>query len=387
LKRGPLHDVMVATHYWSPGWASALDDYLRPRMRTFRFINLPLFGDGSAASYRLYRDGKLAAEITRPGDRGPARYAADIRTTISWAKRDGPAQLFIAGDNLLALAGLWLRRRGLVKAVVLYTIDFVPQRFANPVANDLYHRIDRFGAARADVVWNTASGIVEAREQRDAGRKSAPQLIVPIGAYVKRIEPLPAATRRPTIAYIGHLLEKQGLQVVIEAMPEVLRNAPEARLLVIGDGPYRAKLEELARDLHVEAAVEWAGFYDDHSAIERLLLDCSVGVAPYVPGEANYSRYQDLPGKIVTYLACALPVITTEVPRHGHLLESSGAGRVVAYTSEAMARAVVGYLSDPAALAKASDAARHLGLSYDWDEIFDRALSETTRLTRELQNG
>jgi glycosyltransferase involved in cell wall biosynthesis len=382
-----IRDVVVATHYWSPGWASALDDYLKPRMPSYRSINLPLFADGSTASYRMYRGGTLAAEMTRPGDRGPGRYLADIRRTISWAQRDGPAQLFLAGDNLLALAGLWLRRRRLVEAVALYTIDFVPRRFKNPLANDLYRRIDRLGVARADVVWNTASGIIEARKQRDAGRRSAPQLIVPIGAYVKRIVPRPAASRRPTVAYLGHLLEKQGLQVVLEAMPRVLHLSPQARLLVIGDGPYRARLEELARELHVDGAVEFAGFHDDHAAIERRLVECSVGVAPYMPWDENYSQYQDLPGKIVTYLACGLPVITTEVPRHGHLLETSGAGRVVAYTPDAMATAIAGYLSDPAALAQASQSARRLGLSYDWDEIFDRAFSETTRLTRALHDG
>jgi glycosyltransferase involved in cell wall biosynthesis len=382
-----IRDVTVATHYWSPGWASALDEYLRARAARYRWIGHPLFADGSAASYHLYEHGELVKSVEKAGIAGPSRYLGDVRRTLAWARLDGPTDLFIAGDNLIALAGLRLRSRGLARAVVLYTIDFVPQRFRNLLANRAYHGIDRFAVARADVVWNTASGIVEGRRERDGARRQAPQLIVPIGAHVKRIVPRPVEQRRPTIAYLGHLLEKQGLQVVIQAMPEVLRRRPGACLLVIGDGPYRARLEALTSDLGVAGAVEFTGFHDDHAVIEELLLDCSLGVAPYEPGDANYSRYQDLPGKIVTYLACGLPVITTTVPRHGHLLESSGSGQVSEYSPMAMADAIDRYLSDPALLTKASECARHLGLSYDWDEIFDRALSETGRLAKGLRDG
>lgn len=296
--------------------------------------------------------------------------------------------MFIAGDNLIALAGLWLRRRGFAKAVVLYTIDYVPKRFANPLANSAYHGIDRFAAGRADVVWNTASGIVEARAIRDWGHRLAPQLVVPIGAYTKRISAQTDDTnRRPTIAYLGHLLEKQGVQVVIEALPQVLRAAPDARFLIIGDGPHRGQLEALAQKLNVAEAVDFAGFSDDHEDIERRLLRCSIGVAPYVPEAANYSQFQDLPGKIVTYLACGLPVITTEVPRHGHVVEGAGAGKVVAYDKDEFASSIIDYLSHPDRLAAARESAIRLGQSYDWDEIFDRALAETIRLTPALSAG
>jgi len=377
-----VRDVVVATHYWSPGWASALDEYLKPRTERYRWIGHPLFADGSVANYRLYENGRQTAGFEKAGVRNATRFAADVRRTIQWSRLGGPTDLFIAGDNLLALAGLWLRRRGLARSVVLYTIDYVPKRFANPLANAAYHRIDRFAVRHADVVWNTASGIVEARGERDRGHSQAPQLVVPIGAHTKRLaERAGRGIRGRTIAYLGHLLEKQGLQVVIEAMPEVVRKFPGARLLIIGDGPHRAELEALTKKLDVEACVEFAGFMDDHEAIERRLLECEVGVAPYVPGADNYSQFQDLPGKIVTYLACGLAVITTSVPRHGDRVAAAGAGRVVAYDAASFAAAINGYLSDESSLGQAREAALVLARSYDWDEIFDRAISDTARIT------
>jgi len=377
-------DVILATHYWSPGWASALDDYLKPRAKSYRWIGHPLFVDGSPATYRVYRDGDLVKSVDLKGGRGPLRHAQDLWRTLHWARHEDRADIFVAGDNLLALAGIWMRWRGRVRAVVLYTIDFVPQRFKNPIVNRLYHSIDRFAASRSDVVWNTAKGVIAARAERDGDHRLAPHIVVPIGAYTQRIGGKGDKPRRRTIAYLGHLLEKQGLQVVISALPEITRKFPDARLLVIGDGPYRPELEKLAVSVGVSEAVEFAGFSDDHLEIERRLLECAIGVAPYVPKPENYSRFQDLPGKIVTYLACGLAVITTEVPGDGKLIVEAGAGRVVDYTPASFAGAINDYFQDPALLAKTSASAVKLGGAYDWTEIFDSAFSQTHSL---LQSG
>ena len=371
--------VVVATHSWSPGWATAIDEYLRPRADRYLWISHPLFAGQGRSEFRLYEKGQLVDSGDAAGGAGPGRYGADLVRTVRWCTRHGKFDLFVAGDNLIALAGLWLRARRRVSAVVLYSIDFVPRRFSNSVMNGVYHWIDRVAVARSNVVWNTAEGVIEGRRERDGGPARSPQLVVPIGAEVERIasEHVPRASN--AIVYLGHLLEKQGVQVVIEAMPAVLAQVPDARLVVIGDGPYMATLVELAKRSGVSGAVEFVGFVDDHARIERLLLSCAVGVAPYVPDEANYSRFQDLPGKIVTYLACGLPVVTTVVPRHGELLEKAGAGRVVDYTPGAFASAIVSYLGDAAALHATAAAAAQMGLAYDWRRIFDGAFEQTGR--------
>lgn len=369
--------VVVATHSWSPGWATAIDEYLRPRAERYLWISHPLFAGEGRSEFRLYEKGRLVASGDAAPGSGPGRFGADLARTVRWCTRYRKFELFVAGDNLIALAGLWLRARGRVDHVVLYSIDFVPRRFSNPVLNRVYHSIDRLAVARSNVVWNTAEGVIEGRRQRDGGPARTPQLVVPIGAEVERITAEHVERDSNAIVYLGHLLEKQGVQVVIEAMPAVLAKVPRARFVVIGDGPYMASLVDLAKASGVSKAVEFVGFLDDHARIEQLLLGCAVGVAPYVPDESNYSRFQDLPGKIVTYLACGLPVITTTVPRHAGLLEKAGAGRIVDYSPSAFASAIVSYLGDEKALRAAAAAAAQMGLRYDWRRIFDGAFEQT----------
>jgi glycosyltransferase involved in cell wall biosynthesis len=182
-----------------------------------------------------------------------------------------------------------------------------------------------------------------------------------------------------SIVFLGHVLEKQGLQVVVEALPAIHEIVPDVRLLVIGDGPYRPALEELASHLRVQESIEFVGFRDDHFAIEEWLLGCELGVAPYVPAPWNFSRFQDLPGKIINYLACGLAVVITDVPRLAHAVEDAGAGRVVEYSPAAIADAIIAYFVDPALLERTRTAALSFVESYDWVEVFDNAFDETDR--------
>jgi glycosyltransferase involved in cell wall biosynthesis len=52
--------------------------------------------------------------------------------------------------------------------------------------------------------------------------------------------------REPIVLFVGRLVEKKGCRYLIEAMVEVQGQIPDARLVVIGDGPLRASLEQSA---------------------------------------------------------------------------------------------------------------------------------------------
>jgi glycosyltransferase involved in cell wall biosynthesis len=373
--------IVLATHYYATGPALDLEAYLQPLTDELLFIAHPLFAGGGPSYVRRYVAGRISPPPPVAGEGrggGPLRYLSEVWRTVRWV--DGAWDLFIAGDPLLAMAGLWLRRRRRVRHLVLYSIDYSPRRFSNPVLNRVYHRIDRLAAQHADVVWNVSPAIETARRDRD-GRAAAPQMVVPLGTYFDRIPRSKAAPSTPRLAFLGHLLEKQGLQLVIEALPAIRRRLPAVTLLVLGDGPYRAALERQSAELGVADAVEFAGFIDDHREVERRLAGCTLGLAPYVPDPESFSRFAD-PGKIKTYLACGLPVILTNVPPIAPLLEERGAGRIVPYELTALAEAIVEYLTDRERLEQARTAAVELGGEYAWDRVFGAAFKASAPYLR-----
>jgi glycosyltransferase involved in cell wall biosynthesis len=374
--------LILATHYWAFGPAIALREYLEPRAEQLLFIAHPIAG-AQRSYFRLYAGGQLVKEEAHRPLAGSARYLQEAYRTVKWASRNARNfQIFIAGDSFLALAGLWLRWRRRVQYVVLYTVDFVPRRFPNAGLNRVYHSVDSFAVRRANVVWNASRAIELARRERDGPVRTAPQIVVPVGAHFQRIRRLPLAEANPrSVAFVGHLLEKQGLQIVIEAWPIIRAAVPGATLLVIGDGPFRGALETQARRLGVADAIEFFGYTDDQEEIERRLVPAALAVAPYLPDPLSFTRFAD-PTKLKTYLACGLPIILTDVPPNARQIEQAGAGSVVSYTADAFAHAIVSYLTDRNKLEQGRRAAVELGATFDWDRVFTDAWNTTEPLLR-----
>ena len=89
----------------------------------------------------------------------------------------------------------------------------------------------------------------------------------------------PPLGRFPVVAYAGRLVPKKGVDVLLSAMAIVHERLPETRLLIIGDGPERNRLEHLANKLGIKAAVEFGGHLDA-TAMEDALACAWVQVVP-----------------------------------------------------------------------------------------------------------
>ena len=371
--------VGIASHVWAAGAAQALAEYLRRRHLPHLFVGHPFHRSPPEPSYCLQTsaDGatRRSSALLLPIPE-PYRYVVDFLVTLRWFLRLGPVDVFVGCGNLNAFAGLLLRRLGRAHVVVFYAIDHVPLRFRQRLLNAAYQRIERLCLRQSDLVWNVSPAMAEARaEEGLPPAVCARQVVVPIGGGFDLARRSRPAGDSATIAFVGHLLEKQGLQVALRALPEVRRALPEARLLVIGSGPYEPELRALMERLGLRAFVRFTGRLDSPRAIHDLLATGAVGIAPYLRELDTFTRFAD-PGKIKDYLACGLPVVTTDVPPIAPLLVRRGAGIIVEPTPAALAAALLAILRDPARRRAMAAAAAHLGLEYDWERVFDAAFAE-----------
>jgi glycosyltransferase involved in cell wall biosynthesis len=91
--------------------------------------------------------------------------------------------------------------------------------------------------------------------------------VLPMGVDTTRFTPQafsPALRARlnplgPVLLFVGRLVEKKGARYAIEGMPKIVAAHPDARLIIVGDGPLRSELEALARHLDVAGSVTFAG--------------------------------------------------------------------------------------------------------------------------------
>jgi glycosyltransferase involved in cell wall biosynthesis len=89
----------------------------------------------------------------------------------------------------------------------------------------------------------------------------------------------PPLGKYPVVGYAGRLVPKKGVDVLLSAMAVVHGQLPEARLLIVGDGPERTRLECLANDLGIEAVVDFSGHLDS-MAMEDALASAWVQAVP-----------------------------------------------------------------------------------------------------------
>lgn len=308
-------------------------------------------------------------------------FARQAWLTLWWGlTQAGGSELFIGMNPLNAFVGILLKRLRRVQGVIFYTIDYVPNRFPQRWLNAAYHWVDRFCVRHADQVWNLSGRMVEAREAHGISpRYRAKQIVVPMGTDGQFTSYPDGPVERTTAVYFGGLMEKQGVQLGIEALPLLRRSVPQARLLVIGGGrpEDRARLERLAQTLGVSQAVEFTGVIADHDEALARLRRCAVGIAPYTDSKDNFTRNTD-PGKPKAYLSAGLPVVITDVPEIAQIIDRAGAGFTIPYDAAALAGALARLFTDDDLFTRCRQHARALAGEYRWDLIFDRAFTVKT---------
>src|SRR5438309_11333226 len=67
-----------------------------------------------------------------------------------------------------------------------------------------------------------------------------------VGVDTELFCPEPGVKRKPIALFTGRLVEKKGCEYLIRAMAKVQSKSPHMELMVIGDGPLRSELEQLA---------------------------------------------------------------------------------------------------------------------------------------------
>jgi glycosyltransferase involved in cell wall biosynthesis len=274
-----------------------------------------------------------------------------------------------------ALPGVILKNFLKVNKTVFWTGDFVPRsRFEAGWKNLIYFQENRFVLKRCDYIWNISPRIEKLREKIYGIKSKRIQRIVPIGVWTNRRVKLPIENiHKHRVLFVGHLLEKQGVQLVLKSIPEIKKTILDFEFLVVGKGNYEQTLKNLAKELDIENYVRFAGYVKDEE-MEQLASSSACAVAPYDMRTDTWTRYAD-PGKIKNYLASGLPVILTNVPYNASEIQQRRCGIVIKYDADDLAKAVITLFSNDSLLEEYRNNAFEYSKQFDWNNILDGAIA------------
>ncbi|MFI1101497.1 glycosyltransferase family 4 protein [Streptomyces melanogenes] len=188
-------------------------------------------------------------------------------------------------------------------------------------------------------------------------------VVIPNGVdvdFFAKAEPKPQ-WQGDTLGFIGRIDEpRKGLPVLMKALPKILAERPQTRLLVAGRGDEQEAVASLPQELR--SRVEFLGMVSDEDKA-RFLSSVDVYVAPNTGGESFGII-------LVEALSAGAAVLASDLDAFAQVLDQGGAGELFANEdADALARSALALLSDPARRAELSARGSAHVRRFDWSTV------------------
>lgn len=285
--------------------------------------------------------------------RASVRFAARLRSLVAREGYDVVHAHIHASEVAAALA---LARTG----VPLVLTEHTEGPWRGPVAR----LTARLALHRADAVIAVSTAVERRLVQEYAVPPDRVRLLLPVGRGVpprrgaRRPPDLPEA---PLVGFVGRLQPEKGVDVLVRAFATLLDEHPSAHLVVVGNGPERAALEELSGRLGIAPSVTYLGSRPD-----------AVALLPWFDVVAVPSRTDGAPLVAHEAMLAGVPVVGSAVGGIVDRLWGGQAGVLVPPGDpQALAVALAGLLADPEARRRQAAAGREAAQALSFDGMLD----------------
>jgi len=184
---------------------------------------------------------------------------------------------------------------------------------------------------------------------------------IPVGidaALLESAVPI-ARTEAPTVLFLGQTKYRKGWDILVRAIPAVLRAIPRARFVFAGHtGRDRVDFDALVRDVGVASVIEAPGRVSEAEKVHLLRSSWALTLP---------ARYEGFGIPLAEAMMVGTPVVTTDVPACNEIVRDGETGLIVPPDDPgALAAALIRLLSDPALRARlAQEAERDVIRRYD----------------------
>jgi len=187
--------------------------------------------------------------------------------------------------------------------------------------------------------------------------------------------PQPARARlglgnAPVVGFVGGFQLWHGLDRLVESFAQVLQEVPQAKLLLVGDGPARAVVEQKIAELGVESGVIITGFIPQERVPEMLaVVDVAVIPYPQLPQELWFS-----PLKLYEYMAAGKAIVASNSGQIAEVIQNNHNGLLVEAGNVAdLAQAIITLFKNPAERKRFGQNARQQAIErHSWEQYIKR---------------
>ena len=193
--------------------------------------------------------------------------------------------------------------------------------------------------------------------------------VVPNAVTPERFINIPATLARDqddfVIGFVGTLKAWHGLTTLLESFAQLAQKTGVARLLIVGEGPERERLDHEIAASHLSHRVQFTGAVSPDE-VPGLLASMDVAVAPYPP----LANFYFSPLKLYEYMAAGLPIVASRIGQIEEVIQHEVTGVLEPPgDTAALTTALHEMQLKPAKRARLGRAARAVVQQHTWDDI------------------
>ena len=223
---------------------------------------------------------------------------------------------------------------------------------------------DRYSLKNADKVITTSTALAEIIS-KECRIPIDGINIIPRGVEAGKFEKQTwRKVERNTVLFAGRLEEGKGVEYIIKSMKYILKEIPDAKLIIAGDGRKRGEFEKLAKEIAPEK-IEFSGKIP-HEEMSEWYGKCNVFVM--------HSRFEPFGAVTVEAMASARPVVASRTGGSIDIVKNNETGILVEFGNiEGIADAIVKILNDEELAKSMGEKGRkRIEEEYSWEREADR---------------
>jgi glycosyltransferase involved in cell wall biosynthesis len=188
--------------------------------------------------------------------------------------------------------------------------------------------------------------------------------VIPNGVDVNFFKPSKQKVKG-LIVWVGRFVPEKGLVYLLEAMRDIVKDVPLAKLLLVGDGIMMSDLKRLSRQLGLASHVEFLGAVG-RATVAEILSKASVFAFP--------SMREGLPFSVLEAMACGVPIVGSDISGVNDIVVDGASGLLVQpRNSRSLAKAIISLLKDDERRKIMSETERKITVNnYSWSSVIQK---------------
>ena len=167
------------------------------------------------------------------------------------------------------------------------------------------------------------------------------------------------------------MYDHRGIDILLNAVPNIIKKVPDAKVILLGDGPEFEKLQEISIQKNISENVDFKGWVD-REEIHKYLSQAEIGIGPLRLTNVTKNA---LPIKVLEYMASSLPVIAMKKTLPDDVLINENNGYFIENEDE-LASKIIFLLENNEIRTKMGQTSKDMVSKFDWLHISKAIVKE-----------